>query len=397
MKKLLLIVPMLHQGGFERVCVQTARLLQDRYDVTILLFNDEDINFDITGLNVVNINVPSKDGTLNKIINVFKRAVKTRKYKKEHNIDISYSFGPTANFVNVLSRAGEKTLTGLRGYNDMERPREIRLFCKKSDKVLSCSKDILTELKSDFNYHNGEYIYNPLDVENIRLRSLEDSEEKDLCELKNSGKFIISFMGRDVYIKSLWHMLKAFYMVHEKHTDIELIVLGDGSFDEDRKLAKDLGIEDCVKFLGVKKNPFPYIAASDLFALPSNHEGFPNALIEAMALGKPVIAADCKTGPREIVLSKQQYEELASVDGTKHKIPDTIEGDYGILIPDMSCVPNRNPDDRDEEVLFAKELLKMIEDPQRLKLYGEKALKRAKDFSPEAYRDELDDIFRRLG
>ncbi|MBE5839742.1 MAG: hypothetical protein E7303_17640, partial [Butyrivibrio sp.] len=57
-KNLLLMVPMLHQGGFERVCVTTARLMQDFYNVHILIFSSKDINFDVTGLDVIDIDVP---------------------------------------------------------------------------------------------------------------------------------------------------------------------------------------------------------------------------------------------------------------------------------------------------------------------------------------------------
>ena len=73
-KNLMLMVPMLHQGGFERVCVSTARLLQDYYNVYVLIFSSKDINYDVKGLNIIDIDVPSKKGTINKVINVFKRA-----------------------------------------------------------------------------------------------------------------------------------------------------------------------------------------------------------------------------------------------------------------------------------------------------------------------------------
>ena len=66
-KNLLLIVPMLHQGGFERVCVQTARLLEPYYHVSILIFSSKDINYDITGLDVIDIDLPGgKKGKLGK-------------------------------------------------------------------------------------------------------------------------------------------------------------------------------------------------------------------------------------------------------------------------------------------------------------------------------------------
>ena len=64
--RLLLVVPMLHQGGFERVCVRTARILRNDFEVTIAMFSDADIAYDINGLSVVNLDVPAQDGKLQK-------------------------------------------------------------------------------------------------------------------------------------------------------------------------------------------------------------------------------------------------------------------------------------------------------------------------------------------
>ena len=72
-KNLMLMVPMLHQGGFERVCIKTARLMQEYYNVCILIFSSKDINYDVTGLDVIDIDVPSQKGLVNKVLNVFKR------------------------------------------------------------------------------------------------------------------------------------------------------------------------------------------------------------------------------------------------------------------------------------------------------------------------------------
>ena len=166
-KNLMLMVPMLHQGGFERVCVKTARLMQDYYNVHILIFSSKDINYDVTGLHVIDIDVPAKKGIINKVLNIIKRINKTKKIKKDLNIDISYSFGSSANYVNVLSRAGEKVLTGLRCQTDMENEKAVKLFCNRSDQVLSCSKEIVRQLKKGFNYDRSTYIYNPLDIRDI--------------------------------------------------------------------------------------------------------------------------------------------------------------------------------------------------------------------------------------
>ena len=180
------MVPMLHQGGFERVCVKTARLMEKYYNVYILIFSSKDINYDITGLNVIDIDVPSQKGIVNKVFNVFKRVKKARKKKKELGIDISYSFGSSANYVNVLSKSTEKVLTGLRCQTDMESPRQVRLFCSRSNQVLSCSREIMRQLHSYFDYDKSSYIYNPLDVEDIQEKGKE--EFKDYHSRRRASK-----------------------------------------------------------------------------------------------------------------------------------------------------------------------------------------------------------------
>ena len=102
-KKFMLIVPMLHQGGFERVCVATARLLEPYYEVYVVIFSAMDIAYDIRGLHVIDIHMKSVEGKAGKVLNVFRRAKRVAALKEEYGIDIAYSFGPTANLVNVFS------------------------------------------------------------------------------------------------------------------------------------------------------------------------------------------------------------------------------------------------------------------------------------------------------
>ncbi len=392
-KNLMLMVPMLHQGGFERVCVKTAYLMQDYYNVYILIFSSKDINYDVTGLEVIDIDVPSKKGIINKVINVLKRVKKVRKIKKDLKIDISYSFGGTANYVNVLSRTREKVLTGLRCQTDMENAREVKLFCKGSDQVLSCSKEIVRQLGRDFNYDRSTYIYNPLDIADVSKKGSETIEDFPFTK---SDEITIACMARNDYIKGIWHLVKAFSIAQKKVPNARLIVLGAGKWDKYKKLSQDLGISDKVCFPGLRKNPFPYVAASDIYVCSSNHEGFPNAVLEAMALKKPLLSADCKTGPREILLSEEEYDKLIMDIPDGSSIREPLEGKFGILIPDMDQEENFDPGYVTEgERALAEKMVLLLGSAEKRDEYAKRAFERANYYTPERYKESIHEIFKR--
>ena len=80
-----------------------------------------------------------------------------------------------------------------------------------------------------------------------------------------------------------------------------LAILGEGpQKDELIAQAQALGLADVVRFSGFQQNPWPYLRYADLLVVPSRREAFGNVLLEALALGTPVIAADCPGAIREI-------------------------------------------------------------------------------------------------
>ena len=363
-KKLMLIVPMLHQGGFERVCVTTARLLEPYADVCIVMFDSKDIAYDIKGLHVTDLHLGVREGKIGKILNVIKRSLAVRKLKKERGIDIAYSFGPSANMVNVFSRSKGEIWTGIRSYMDMGNPRLIRLFSKRSDRVLCCSKRIEEEITSQYHCRNAVTLYNPLDVEAVKKNAFGEEIKLPWGDREN----IIVSMGREDDVKGFWHLLKSFSLVQKEIPNAKLMIIGDGEFEEYKALAKALGVGDEVYFTGMKKNPFPYLQTAKAYVLTSYNEGFPNALVEAMALGIPVIATDCLTGPGEIL-----YKGDVS---------------YGVLIPNMSPEKNLNPSEiSEEERNLAGEIKRMLTDEECYETYKKASIARAKDFSNEYYVD----------
>jgi glycosyltransferase involved in cell wall biosynthesis len=97
-------------------------------------------------------------------------------------------------------------------------------------------------------------------------------------------------------------LLRAFKAAGLAGLGYRLTILGEGPRRPSLEaLAGELGIFDAVSMPGVVSNPEDWMARSAIFVLPSRFEGFPNALMEAMGMGCAVVAADCESGPAEIV------------------------------------------------------------------------------------------------
>jgi GalNAc-alpha-(1->4)-GalNAc-alpha-(1->3)-diNAcBac-PP-undecaprenol alpha-1,4-N-acetyl-D-galactosaminyltransferase len=97
-------------------------------------------------------------------------------------------------------------------------------------------------------------------------------------------------------------LIKAFHQIQDKYPDWQLIILGEGPMRlELEELRSQLQLTDRVHLPGLVTNVPDYLRQADLFVMPSRFEGFPMALCEAMAYGLPVLAADCLSGPRDII------------------------------------------------------------------------------------------------
>jgi GalNAc-alpha-(1->4)-GalNAc-alpha-(1->3)-diNAcBac-PP-undecaprenol alpha-1,4-N-acetyl-D-galactosaminyltransferase len=155
--------------------------------------------------------------------------------------------------------------------------------------------------------------------------------EADRPPLEKEGLRHVVAMGRFNSQKAFDILIRAFAKSSVGRPEWRLTILGDG---EDRKqlelLIKDLGVTSVVRLPGRVANPGIYLSAADLFVLSSRYEGFPNALLEAMAVGLPVIATNCESGPSHIV----QHE----VDGILVPVEnvDALASAMAVLMDDAS-------------------------------------------------------------
>jgi glycosyltransferase involved in cell wall biosynthesis len=182
-------------------------------------------------------------------------------------------------------------------------------------------------------------------------------------------------MGRLASQKGHWHLIRAFRKITDHMPEMELAILGEGPLEEYlKKLVSDLNLEDQIKFLGFQSNPYPHLANSTMFILPSLYEGFPNVLIEAMACGIPVLASDCYTGPREILAPETDY---------LHQTGNIEYAKYGVLIPVCDGKKYSAADDLTrEENILADAVINLCNDPAKLDSYSKKAMERVSDFHP---------------
>lgn len=175
----------------------------------------------------------------------------------------------------------------------------VKIFYKFASKVIAVSEGIKTNLIEEFGIspEKVEVIYNPIDMDRIIKLS---KESVNGISIKKKAPVIIA-MGRLTWIKGFDVLIKAFSRV-VKAMDARVIILGEGSERGSlENLSAELGLTEKISFPGFQNNPYPFLFNADIFVLPSRYEGLPMAVLEAMACGLPIIAADCKSGPREIL------------------------------------------------------------------------------------------------
>lgn len=144
-----------------------------------------------------------------------------------------------------------------------------------------------------------------------------------------AGRRHIAAMGRLVNLKQFDVLIDAFSQLAITYPKWDLMIWGDGPLREALTHKIDsVGLQGRVVLGGSTQQPWQVLSRADVFAMTSRVEGFPNVLLEAMALGLPCVALDCPSGPAE--LSRNGQDALL----VPLNEPDALVGALGRLMAD---------------------------------------------------------------
>lgn len=137
-----------------------------------------------------------------------------------------------------------------------------------------------------------------------KIRVIANAVEMPQCtdtEASSKRPWIVA-IGRLERQKGFDLLIDAFAAVAREHPEWKLKIVGDGSQREQLSNQVDrLGLSTSVELCGWSESPCSWLEQAAIFVLSSRYEGFPNALLEAMAMGVPPISFSCESGPDEIV------------------------------------------------------------------------------------------------
>ena len=387
MKNLFLLVPQMDYGGQERFVATLSKILQYDYSVKIITYVSREVGYE-TACEVINLIdiMPERSNTLiRKLMGVIDRRRALRKLYREYNPVACISFGGGANRLNVEARKkGIKVFISLRTYTSVKQYSSSALdkftICQ-ADGVLCVSEQIKDELIKVFPKQISKFrcLYNAYDLKSIAKENVLPRKSD------GDGKIHIMSLGRVCKEKGYWHLIKALSIVKNEVENVVLDIYGTFQRAAHKelldKLINDLNLNDSVIFHGNTDKPYAELWSSDIYVLSSITEGFPNALVEAMACGLPVIANDCKSGPREILACSE-------IPTDKY-----IVTSCGIITPMLSSVVDINADSLEhEEGILADAILTLCKNNPLRELLSHKGQERVKYYSYEACRNKIIEI-----
>ncbi len=298
--KLLIVVPTLECGGLERnVSTICNNLDSSKYDITLAVLNNAYQFFQITNPNVTLIDMH--------IVHVRDSLFGILKLSRKIKPDIILS---TANHLNLFLAifkwlfpkrikiiARESSIVSIntqRSWNPTLYHWLLRRFYKKIDLVICQSKYMQDDLASNYNFKIGKtrIIYNAVIAPEIKV--------DPHCPAAFARLIAVSRLSKE---KGLDRLIKAVSLLKIPY---RFMIIGEGEMRNSlQELINERSLQQQIILAGSRDKPFVQVPDPDLFLMGSYYEGFPNAMLEAIAAGIPVVAFNAPGGIAEIITDNE--------------------------------------------------------------------------------------------
>ena len=303
-----IFVPTLAYGGVERVMLNLADGFSERgfeVDIVAPQVKGEFQAYVTRKARVVNLEAGRVLASLPKLVRYLRRerpaAVLTA---MEHSSVIAIWARAIARVPTAIIATVHTNLSEVVKHSPSLKVRLVPLACRwflhRADAIVTVSQGVANDLIEHAPKCRTriKVIYNPIISSSLLSQA---KQVVDHAWFEPGQPPVILGAGRLAPQKDFATLIRAFALVRQQRP-ARLLILGEG---EERQrleaMAVELGIGEDVSLPGYEENPYKYMSKAALFALSSAWEGFGNVLVEALAAGAPVLAADCKDGPREIL------------------------------------------------------------------------------------------------
>ena len=331
----------LTMGGLQKILVEYLKLIdKNKYRIVLLIANDygkknlflEEIPKNVEIQFVRPYNLVSKIAELSKNRKILNRLLLKRYRYRSKRVFKSI-------FLEKLSKLGKIDLIidfdgGLKSVLDNLKAEKIIIWIhssirkhkqdnkskisrygeelKKYDKIIAICKEMNEEIKELYPFLSSEieYIYNPLDCNNIIEQGNENIEkmtsyEKELIE----SDYFLAISRLDAVQKDFETLIEGYLILKNKGIKERLYIIGEGDGRvKIEKMIEEKNLGEDVILLGEKKNPYVWMKHSKLFIHSSKYEGFGVVLLEALMMDKFIVSSNCPTGPTEILTNPKAGE-----------------------------------------------------------------------------------------
>lgn len=301
-RKVLIVIGSFKIGGAEKMAINIGEaLLKNGYDVNFAI---QKPIFQIpNNIEVERIHVLNKYENSSKYFHHTNNILKIGALGRKLKPDVVLGFTYFSSFLSCFTFC--KNIIGTFDVNPYalgkKRHRIADFVCrwKGVKRIIGPSIGTVEEITEARPSYKEKFItiYNSVDFE--RLNDLSEQSE-DIEALIYEKPYIMA-MGRLSEQKN-FSLLISSYAKSKINKNLNLIIVGDGPLrGELEKQIADFDLNQKVFLLGFKSNPYPYIKNSQFLVNTSNYESFCIVILEALSLGKMVIASDCKSGPSEMI------------------------------------------------------------------------------------------------